>query len=191
MHVYSSSYGPNYEEEVHKRRFKKEITVLDNESQQLKEDIGLLDLSSSYVQNGDEREYKESYDKKITSLDIEVQQVKEEKKRMTASSGKKSDGSRKLKKDYIKRIKILEAEVQQLKEEKHKLFTRLSEMGAVRLTENNPNIADLSDDNRPDKLAEQISELYDNEWTDAFEYLTQIEGMQDEETVRKLLNILQ
>jgi hypothetical protein len=39
----------------------------------------------------------------------------------------------------------------------------------VRLTDNNPNIADLSDRNRPTKLAERFTELYDNQWTDAFE----------------------
>ena len=33
----------------------------------------------------------------------------------------------------------------------------------------NPNITDLSDENRPTKLSEKFSELYDNEWTDAFE----------------------
>jgi len=33
----------------------------------------------------------------------------------------------------------------------------------------NPNIVDLSDKHRPTKLAEVFSEIYDNEWTDAFE----------------------
>lgn len=38
-----------------------------------------------------------------------------------------------------------------------------------KLTDNNPNVADLSDVNRPTKLAEKYTELYDNQWTDAFE----------------------
>jgi len=45
---------------------------------------------------------------------------------------------------------------------------RLSKMASAKLRDNNPNIADLSDMNRPQKLAEQFSELYDNEWTDAY-----------------------
>ncbi|KAH3806405.1 hypothetical protein DPMN_134726 [Dreissena polymorpha] len=43
-----------------------------------------------------------------------------------------------------------------------------------RLTDNNPNIKDLSDKNRPTKLAERYSELYDNEWTNAFKDLNAI-----------------
>jgi len=49
---------------------------------------------------------------------------------------------------------------------------RLSKVAGDKLRENNPNIADLSDQNRPTKLAEMFSELYDNVWTDAFEILT-------------------
>ena len=51
-------------------------------------------------------------------------------------------------------------------------------MAGTKLTYNNPNIADLSDEKRPTKLAEEFSELYDNEWTDAFEYVD-IENEQD------------
>jgi hypothetical protein len=40
-----------------------------------------------------------------------------------------------------------------------------------KLTDNNPNIADLSDKNRPTKLSERYQELYDNQWTDAFEII--------------------
>lgn len=48
------------------------------------------------------------------------------------------------------------------------------------MTDNNPNIADLSDPNRPTKLAEEYSELYDNEWTDAFEALKKCKKSEDE-----------
>lgn len=62
----------------------------------------------------------------------------------------------------------------QLTDERKKceeLSNRLSKALSSQLTDNNPNIADLSDVNRPTKLAEKFSELYDNEWTDAFEVL--------------------
>ena len=56
-----------------------------------------------------------------------------------------------------------------------------------KLTDNNPNIADLSDMNRPTKLAERYTELYDNQWTDAFEI---INNNNDNETIGLLLHLL-
>lgn len=56
-----------------------------------------------------------------------------------------------------------------------------------KLTDNNPNIADLNDQNRPTKLAERYTQLYDNQWSDAFEEIT--DG-NDAQTVDSLLNIL-
>jgi hypothetical protein len=38
------------------------------------------------------------------------------------------------------------------------------------MTEGNPNIANLGDPNRPTKIAEIYSEIYDNEWTDALDF---------------------
>lgn len=58
-------------------------------------------------------------------------------------------------------------------------------MAGERLTDGNPNIADLSDKNRPTKLAEMYSELYDNEWTNAYELLTK-----DGETEENACSIL-
>jgi hypothetical protein len=45
----------------------------------------------------------------------------------------------------------------------------LSKVVGANIMHDNPNITDLSDENRPTKLSEKFSELYDNEWTDAFE----------------------
>ena len=56
-----------------------------------------------------------------------------------------------------------------------------------KLTDANPNIADLSDWNRPTKLAERFIDLYDNQWTDAFE---EIDNGDENQTIAKLLNIL-
>lgn len=53
----------------------------------------------------------------------------------------------------------------------------------------NPNIADLSDENRPTKLGEMYSELYDNEWTDAIEGLTKV-GYTELEAVHTLRETL-
>lgn len=57
-----------------------------------------------------------------------------------------------------------------------------------KLTDNNPNVADLSDTNRPTRLAERYTELYDNQWTDAFEA---IHGDEEEKkTVLELKSLL-
>lgn len=66
----------------------------------------------------------------------------------------------------------------------------MSSVASAQLTDANPSVADLSDVNRPTKIAEKFSELYDNEWTDAFEALTTQYHMSDKEAVDTLLRIL-
>ncbi|XP_053382816.1 golgin subfamily A member 6-like protein 26 [Mercenaria mercenaria] len=61
--------------------------------------------------------------------------------------------------------------LQETKIELDETKTRLSKAMGNMLTDNNPNIADLSDKNRPTKLSERYAELYDNQWTDAFDIL--------------------
>lgn len=62
------------------------------------------------------------------------------------------------------------------------ILYRLSALAAVRLKDNNPNITDLSDPNRPLKVGEKLTRLYDDEWTDAIEALedekvTELDGI--------------
>ncbi|XP_060565681.1 uncharacterized protein LOC132724742 [Ruditapes philippinarum] len=71
---------------------------------------------------------------------------------------------------------------------KDEALNRLSAIASSRLRDNNANIADLSDQNRPTKVAENFSELYDNEWTDAFDVLQDELG--EKETIDFLLNSL-
>ncbi|KAH3737728.1 uncharacterized protein LOC127851702 [Dreissena polymorpha] len=70
-----------------------------------------------------------------------------------------------------RQIQKLNGDNKILNEEKQEALRRLSAMMSTKLRDNNPNIADLSDQFRPTKLGEQFSELYDNEWTDAFDVL--------------------
>ena len=67
---------------------------------------------------------------------------------------------------------------------------RLSQYTSAQLVQDNPNVADLSDLNRPTKLAEKFSELYDNDWTDAFEVLVDQIGFSEEQAIKRLLDIL-
>ena len=70
------------------------------------------------------------------------------------------------------------------------LCFRLSKVMSSQLMDSNPNIADLSDTNRPTKLVEQFSELYDNEWTNAYGVLRN--RLADEfPVIRFLLELLQ
>ena len=61
---------------------------------------------------------------------------------------------------------------------------------SVRLRKDNPNLTDLSDSLRPTKLAEKYTELYDNDWTDAFEELHNKCRLPEEKVVQCLLKIL-
>ncbi|KAL3879697.1 hypothetical protein ACJMK2_031984 [Sinanodonta woodiana] len=107
-----------------------------------------------------------------------------------SSNDKSSQEITKTATEYNMIIADLKAEVQNLREEKDALLTRLSAVGAVWLTDNNPRITDLSDENRPGKLLEQFSQIYDNEWTDGFEYLTGVEECREQTSIQQLLLIL-
>lgn len=67
------------------------------------------------------------------------------------------------------------------------LFSRLSKLAGDKLRQGNPDLADLSDPNRPTELGTRFSEIYDNEWSDAFEHMS----FEDEEQrVRSLHGII-
>ena len=48
-----------------------------------------------------------------------------------------------------------------------KIYFRLSKLADNKMTEDIPNITNFGDPNKPTKIAEVYSEIYDNEWTDA------------------------
>ncbi|XP_053406450.1 uncharacterized protein LOC123547839 [Mercenaria mercenaria] len=83
-----------------------------------------------------------------------------------------------------------ENEMKRLTQESDELKSRLSKMASDRLTDNNPNIADLSDENRAIKVGEKFSELYSNEWSDAFEDLTEKCDRKESQAIQTLLDIL-
>ncbi|KAK3100631.1 hypothetical protein FSP39_022809 [Pinctada imbricata] len=65
-----------------------------------------------------------------------------------------------------------------------------SQLAGAKLTTGNADIADLSDENRPQKIAEKFSELYDNQWTDAYEELTEECKLSEPDTIKQLLETL-
>ncbi|XP_053400220.1 uncharacterized protein LOC128545988 [Mercenaria mercenaria] len=84
--------------------------------------------------------------------------------------------------------------LEEVKTEKAALNMRLSKIAGDRLVRDNPSITDLSDRNRPIKIGEMYSEIYDNEWTDAFEALNNA-GYSDQDAIETLrltlLNVFQ
>ncbi|KAK3594523.1 hypothetical protein CHS0354_030869 [Potamilus streckersoni] len=67
---------------------------------------------------------------------------------------------------------------------------RLSSYAAARVTNENPSITDLSDQNRPTKISERYSELYDNHWTDAFQNLQDKHHLSETKAIEFLLDVL-
>lgn len=60
----------------------------------------------------------------------------------------------------------------------------------MRLLVNNPALANLGDKNRPSKISERFSELYDNNWTDAMESLDE-HNFDEKESLDMLLEIVE
>lgn len=83
------------------------------------------------------------------------------------------------------KLKKLQISLDEVTEQKEQLLNRLSKIAGQKLTEDNPSVSDLSDINRPTKLSEVYSEIYDNEWTDAFEELKN-GGYSEEEAIQTL-----
>ncbi|MDP0588199.1 MAG: hypothetical protein QS748_02950 [Candidatus Endonucleobacter bathymodioli] len=63
----------------------------------------------------------------------------------------------------------------------------MSRIASIRTHEDNPDIALLDDENRPTLLGERLSGLYDNEWTDALEFITDNNGSLTEEQSTQVL----
>ncbi|XP_052245551.1 uncharacterized protein LOC127854527 [Dreissena polymorpha] len=83
----------------------------------------------------------------------------------------------------------LEEQLEKLKTDRDALTIRLSKVVGEKLMKDNPYITDLSDKNRPTKLEEVHTELYYNEWTDAYEALTK-SGYKDTEAIATLFKTL-
>ncbi|XP_045211906.2 uncharacterized protein LOC123563265 isoform X2 [Mercenaria mercenaria] len=91
------------------------------------------------------------------------------------------------------KVASLKADLRKETQEKEDALKRLSAIMSSRLRDGNPNVVDLSDQNRPIKVGEQFSELYDNQWTDAYSALESFFGHSkpEPELISVLLDILQ
>ncbi|CAG2185106.1 unnamed protein product [Mytilus edulis] len=94
------------------------------------------------------------------------------------------------KSDVLTRFQDCQEKINVLQKEKSDALTRLSEVMGSKLRDNNPAITDLNDPNRPMKLGDQFSELYENEWTDAYSELEDCKKFAEIEIIEILLKIL-
>ncbi|XP_052811629.1 uncharacterized protein LOC128239165 isoform X4 [Mya arenaria] len=154
------------------------------------------------------------YDEALRSAEEIINRQKhelEELKRIKQSQEKEMAGKKGNEKDGSKdgENATLKAEIENLKEQIKELTTKLSDaernnrpvkgtapavpdsstVVGVQKAAGDPNISELSDENRPTKLAENFSEIYDNEWTDAYED-AENEGLDERKAIQKLLGIL-
>ncbi|XP_052076272.1 uncharacterized protein LOC127714252 isoform X1 [Mytilus californianus] len=123
-------------------------------------------------------EWVSTADKQLIVLKAKLEKKNVDRISMCSSDDDESPNSV----ENIKRLK-------ELQYEKKRLLNDLSEQAGMRLTNNNPGIANLGDDNRPSKISERFSELYDNHWTDAMEALDG-HKFQEKESIEVLLDVL-
>ncbi|KAL4226981.1 hypothetical protein ACF0H5_014957 [Mactra antiquata] len=157
----------------------KRIQELESTNKKLNEDLQNLATENKRMHG------LESTNKK---LHAEFQSLATENKRLSETN-KTLVKESKTKEKLQQNIKSLEQKLNALTDENEKLKTRLSAALSTMITDGNTAIADLSDENRPTNLATQYTELYDNQWTDAYEYLTLEEQMTELEAIITLRNI--
>lgn len=118
---------------------------------------------------------------KVSDMQREIEDWQEE----TARVRSQAEIDLKKKENHIQKLK---KDLNDLREELTSLRLRLSKLAGDKLRDGNPDIADLSDPYRPTQLGKEFSEVYDNEWSDAFEALPNIE---EDKRVRLLHSIVQ
>lgn len=159
-----------------------------NQIAELKDQASKLQIQVTVREN----EIKEKTNE-IQKLSAMASENSREIKQLQDNVEKFSRDKRQLEKEAENTKSLLEKaskELQDVQEEKSQLLRRLSKAMGGKITDGNTAIANLSDPHRPEKLAEQFSQLYDNEWTTAYEILTTMFSMDEKMAVDCLLNVV-
>ncbi|XP_060566872.1 uncharacterized protein LOC132725706 [Ruditapes philippinarum] len=193
-----------YKEKMYKNEVKKlEKQLMDLEKLTIDKDKEIITLTENHNQQMEEHILKCLYKEKMYKneekrlekqlMDLEKLTIDKDKEIITLKENHYQQMEEQILKHEYERnaldrnISKQREQNRELREENDTLLTRFSDVASAKLTDGNPNIADLSDKNRPTKLAEQYSELYDNEWTDAFGVLKG--GNSEENACRILLHM--
>ncbi|KAL3879250.1 hypothetical protein ACJMK2_031555 [Sinanodonta woodiana] len=135
-------------------------------------------------------------DEKIRKLEEDLERKTEEIKRLKADKNDRQDLENTMRvfnekiRRYEEDLERKTEKIKHLEAENRDLLNRLSFEAAARMTYNNPNITDLSDQGRPTKISERYTELYDNQWTDAFQNLQNSYQLSDTKAIEVLLDVL-
>ncbi|XP_053399685.1 DNA ligase 1-like isoform X2 [Mercenaria mercenaria] len=162
---------------------------LEKENKELKKEVQEKDGMLAKLK----KDMEEKKNERITIKDSEeLAKLKQQLKDMTTEKENIQIKMKEMEKEKDAVVARKVKEIRNLEKEKDELLCRLSEMAGRRLTDNNPNIADLSDLNRPTKLAEKYAELYDNDWTDAYSYLETLDAYKgsEETMIASLMKML-
>lgn len=96
--------------------------------------------------------------------------------------------------EQFKDIDTLQKDLKDANLQINELRNRLSGFASKQLTEGNPDFTDLSDKNRPTKIAEMFHNIYDEEWTSALEALTHVkkgsEPRTEEQAIKLLMEVI-
>ncbi|XP_076117909.1 uncharacterized protein LOC143085446 isoform X2 [Mytilus galloprovincialis] len=138
-------------------------------------------------------ERNRQYDKLLAEVDAEKKQKNRlsMEREKTVNDFKKTSVDKSLKDETSRlqgELNKLNIENAGLRKEVDRIRTSLSKIAGERMTDGNPYITDLSDPQRPQKLAEKFNSLYDNSWTDAYEIIN-TEDMDEKMTCGKLIDI--
>ncbi|KAL3878448.1 hypothetical protein ACJMK2_030798 [Sinanodonta woodiana] len=171
-------------------------TQLENERMSKKEDLSRLVSKTNQLINELENEKKAKEDALVwyvnyyntLTIDKSYEEKAKELKRKCDWLETEIAIERKLKEEALQilfryMLRSVESENNQLKKQLEN-ERKIKEEALLRnLRDNTPNTEELSDPNRPTKFSEQFSELYDNEWMDAFDELEKLLGDKKEKEI--------
>ncbi|KAK3607097.1 hypothetical protein CHS0354_026304 [Potamilus streckersoni] len=177
-------------------------TTLEKQAKEREQKIVSLTKDCKKLQsvNEDLKERNSIYNRDQITLQRECRQLRERKEDLSRKQNENEQQVDTLRRDcsqlrtrnedLSRQLSESEQQIDALKKDCGQLRTRLSEVASMQLTEGNPNIANLRDQNRPEKLAERLSELYDNQWTDCYQILIGNFKKTEEESIHILLWIV-
>ncbi|XP_061188657.1 centrosomal protein of 63 kDa-like [Saccostrea echinata] len=182
-------------------RSEEKVVLLSNEIQNLQQTKKRGNEESMQKLQRENTSLKTELDRITTKAHEQISVLNKEIKNLQKPKGLDSDeGMKKLHRENtnlksdLERVSSsldqLRRDYTEVKREKDHALNRLSSVAGEKLRDNNPGIADLSDENRPINLGEKFSQLYDDQWTDAMENLEENLRFGETEGIQCLLSIL-
>ncbi|XP_060574361.1 uncharacterized protein LOC132732032 isoform X2 [Ruditapes philippinarum] len=151
---------------------------------------GLRDSAESFSQHEAAQILSSCNDKLLAFCLANKRKFMPEAGQRTLKLEKEREEDQKLIQHLEAKVAKLDRELKEALKTKESALNRLSEVQSRLLKQGNPEIADLSDENRPTNLGQRFKQLYEDEWTDAFEFLTEKMATDFRVDDRKAISIL-